>query len=193
VLTSKYGSANWAEGLDHEGRPRRDPLKDSSIPGALVSPTNPGVTNWPPPAFSPDTGLFYVPSREAYAMYYLNEADPRKMMGLTGKDELAVGPARNHLAAIDYKTGKVAWQHTYPFNPAGASGSGGMGLLTTAGNLLFAGDISGNLVAYNAADGKILWHTHLGEVSNAPQTYMLDGHQYILVAGGDTLYAFTLY
>jgi alcohol dehydrogenase (cytochrome c) len=38
-----------------------------------------------------------------------------------------------------------------------------------------------------------LWHTHLGQVSNAPQTYMLDGHQYLLEASGDTLYAFMLY
>ena len=52
---------------------------------------------------------------------------------------------------------------------------------------------SGNLVAYDPANGKILWHSRLGQVSNAPETYMLDGHQYLLVAGGDTLYAFTLY
>jgi alcohol dehydrogenase (cytochrome c) len=30
-------------------------------------------------------------------------------------------------------------------------------------------------------------------VSNAPETYLLDGHQYILIAAGDALYAFTLY
>ncbi len=48
-------------------------------------------------------------------------------------------------------------------------------------------------MAYDPANGKILWHTRLGNVSNAPETYMLDGHQYILVAAGDTLYSFTLY
>jgi alcohol dehydrogenase (cytochrome c) len=62
-----------------------------------------------------------------------------------------------------------------------------------AGKSLFAGDASGNLVAYDPANGKILWHTRLGQVSNAPETYMLDGHQYILAAAGDALYAFTLY
>jgi alcohol dehydrogenase (cytochrome c) len=66
-------------------------------------------------------------------------------------------------------------------------------MLTTAGKLLFTGDLGGNLVAYDPANGKILWHTHLGSVSNAPETYTLDGHQYILVAAGDTLYSFTLY
>jgi alcohol dehydrogenase (cytochrome c) len=91
--------------------------------------------------------------------------------------------------AIDYKTGKVVWAHRYP----GLSGGLGNGMLTTAGKLLFAGDAGGNIVAYNAADGKILWHSHLGQVSNAPETYTLDGHQYLLVAAGDSLFAFTLY
>jgi len=36
------------------------------------------------------------------------------------------------------------------------------------------------------------WHTHLGLVSNAVETYMLDGRQYILAASGDSLYAFAL-
>ncbi len=66
-------------------------------------------------------------------------------------------------------------------------------MLTTAGKLLFAGDTSGNLVAYDPANGKILWHSRLGSVSNAPETYLLDGHQYVLVAAGDTLYSFVLY
>jgi alcohol dehydrogenase (cytochrome c) len=69
----------------------------------------------------------------------------------------------------------------------------GNGILTTAGKLLFAGDLSGNLVAYDPSNGKILWHVRLGNVSNAPETCMLDGHQYILIAAGDTLYTFTLY
>ena len=66
-------------------------------------------------------------------------------------------------------------------------------MLTTAGRLLFGGDGSGNLVAHDAANGKPLWHTRIGRITNAPQTYMVDGHQYLLVAAGDTLFAFTLY
>jgi alcohol dehydrogenase (cytochrome c) len=66
-------------------------------------------------------------------------------------------------------------------------------LLATAGKLLFGGDPGGNIVAHDAVTGKPLWHSHIGPVSNAPETYMLDGHQYLLTAAGDTLYAFTLY
>jgi alcohol dehydrogenase (cytochrome c) len=189
LLTSKFSvAANWAKGLNEKGQPVRDSEKDATIPGSLVSPNNGGATNWPPPSYSPDTGLFYVPTNEAYSMYYLTEADPRGTMGLGGKEEDGLGTLGSFLTAIDYKTGKVAWRHRYP----GIGGGIGSGMLTTAGKLLFAGDQGGNLIAYDPANGKILWHSHIGNVSNAPETYMLDGHQYILAAAGDALFAFTL-
>ncbi len=189
LVTSKYSdTVNWAKGLDSKGAPVRDPAKDFDIGGALVSPANAGITNWQPPSYSPDTGLFYVPQNENYAMYYLTETDPRGAMGLGGKEEVGLGSAASYLTAIDYKTGKIAWRHRYPGN-----GGSPNGLLSTAGRLLFGGDLGGNLVAYDPANGNILWHTHIGQVSNAPETYMLDGHQYVLVASGDTLFAFTLY
>lgn len=63
-------------------------------------------------------------------------------------------------------------------------------MLTTAGQLLFAGD-TGNIIGYDAANGKPLWHAYLGaNVTNPPQTYALDGHQYMLTAAGETLFAF---
>jgi alcohol dehydrogenase (cytochrome c) len=193
LVTGKFSeTVNWAKGLNANGQPVRNPAKDYDIGGALVSPNNGGATNWPPPAFSPDTGLFYVPSSDNYSMYYLTETDPRGAMGLGGKDEVGVATLGSYLTAIDYKTGKVAWQHTYPAGGAGGGG-GGNGLLTTAGKLLFGGDRGGSLVAYDPANGKILWHSRIGQVSNAPETYMLDGHQYILVAAEGSLFAFTLY
>jgi alcohol dehydrogenase (cytochrome c) len=56
---------------------------------------------------------------------------------------------------------------------------------------VFAGDPSGDLVAYDAAKGTPLWHSRVG-VSNAPETYLLDGHQYVLVGAADMVYAFRL-
>jgi alcohol dehydrogenase (cytochrome c) len=65
--------------------------------------------------------------------------------------------------------------------------------LSTAGNLLFAGDPANNLVAFDATNGKLLWHVNLGNgMSNAPISYELDGRQYLVVAAGDTLFGFVM-
>jgi alcohol dehydrogenase (cytochrome c) len=191
LLTSKFSdTANWAEPrLNEKGQPVRIPEKDNHIGGALVSGANGGATNWPPPAYSPQTGLFYVPTAETYAMYYLVETDPRGAMGLGGKDERAVATWASYLNAIDYKTGKFAWRYKYRTWDGAQRGAG---LLATAGGLLFASDNAGNFVAHDAATGKALWHTRLGLSMNAPETFMIAGRQYVLVAAGDTLYSFAL-
>ena len=65
--------------------------------------------------------------------------------------------------------------------------------MSTAGNLLFTGDGSNNLVALDATTGDALWHANLGAaVGNGPISYELDGVQYVVVAAGDTLWAFAL-
>src|SRR2546426_926717 len=61
LITGPYGqTVNWVKGLNEKRAPMRIPEKDSSIGGSLVSPPAGGVVNWQPPAYSPDTGLFYV-------------------------------------------------------------------------------------------------------------------------------------
>jgi alcohol dehydrogenase (cytochrome c) len=187
IVTAKYGSAtNWAKGVRPNGVLEPDPEKEATIGGSLVSPVEGGVTNWPPPAYSPDTGLFYVQEHNAFNMLYLTDPDPRGSMGLGGKSVSILGSLGDYLTAIDPKTGRVAWRHRF-------TGGGGGGLLTTAGGLLFSGDGSGNFVAFDARNGNPLWHTRIGNISNAPETYLVDGRQNVLVAVGDTLYAFVMY
>jgi alcohol dehydrogenase (cytochrome c) len=189
IVTGKFSNtANWAEDeLNELGQPVRIPEKDHHISGVLVSNANQGAANWPPPSYSPDYGLFYVTVAESWAMYYQTELDPRGPMGLGGKMEISLD-ADSFLKAIDPTTGEIAWSVEYP------SGGGlANGILTTAGGLLFSGDRGGNLVARDPANGRPLWHSRLGNVSNAPQTYMLDGRQYLLIASGDRLYAYRLY
>jgi alcohol dehydrogenase (cytochrome c) len=191
MVTSKFSeTVNWASGLNSKGQPLRDPAKDHDIAGALVSSANGGATNWPPPAFSPDTGLFYVPLSESFAMYYLSETDPRGALGLGGKEEIGTGSMGSYIIAIDPKTGRTVWRHK--FRTVG-TGRGAPGLLTTAGKLLFGGDVSGNFMAFDPASGKPLWHTRIGQVTTAPETYLVGGRQHVLVAAGDTLYSFSLY
>jgi alcohol dehydrogenase (cytochrome c) len=190
IVTSKYGLAtNWVANVAKNGSLRRNPDKDPSIGGALVSPTAGGTINWEPPAYSPDTGLFYVSERNGYTIFYLTDVDPRGSMGLGGVEQVNVGSAGSYLTAIDYRNGKVVWRRPYP----GPGNGGGGGLLTTAGGLVFAGDAGGNIVSYDAATGVPLWHSRVGGVTAPPQTYMLDGRQYLLVAVNDMLYSFVLY
>ena len=49
------------------------------------------------------------------------------------------------------------------------------------------------IIALDPSNGNPIWHARIGQVTNAPETYLVDGHQFILVAAGDMLYAFTLH
>ncbi len=173
---------NWMKGIDAKGQPVPDAAKDPSIAGVLVSPNQTGATNWPAPSFSPDTGLFYVGTQQTYSMFYLTDTDKRPQ-GYGGINH-PVGTLGNFLRAIDYKTGDIVWKHE--------TASGAQGLLSTAGGLLFGNDGVGNFIAYDVKTGSPLWHAGIGNTTNAPQTYMLDGKQYVVVAVNDSLYAFYL-
>jgi len=109
-------------------------------------------------------------------------------MGLGGKRTAIVGFHGNAFNALDYRAGEAVWRHEWP-----GGGGVGAGVLTTATGLVFTGDGNGNLVAFDGANGDLLWHSRIGNISNGPQTYRIDGRQYLLAAVRDTLYAFVLY
>jgi acido-empty-quinoprotein group A len=177
-------TVNWAKGFDAKGQPIGNPAKFPTTDGVLVSPSSNGATNWQSPSFSPETGLFYVGTSRSYSMYYLTDTDDHPE-GWGGLDS-AAGSDGNALLAIDYRTGKTVWRHDWP------SGGGVVNNLSTAGKLLFTSN-GQNLIAFQAASGKILWHSGLMAAPSAgPITYMLDGKQYLLVAAGDSLYAFAV-
>jgi alcohol dehydrogenase (cytochrome c) len=186
IVTSEFVKTNWAKGLNEKGQPVPNPAREPQLNGALVSPNQGGGANWPPPSFSPDTGLFYVSATRAFSVYYLYDDNDRPE-GWGGNDR--TGFSESLLQAIDYKTGKIRWSHKWP-SPVGGTRSG---VLTTAGGLLFAGDNALNLVALDAATGTLLWHAGLqAPLTNGPITYQLDGIQYLVAGAGDTLYAFAM-
>ena len=65
-------------------------------------------------------------------------------------------------------------------------------MLTTDTGLTFTGDAANSVLALRTSDGATLWHSTIGRVGNAPIMYELDGRQYLVVAGGGVLYAWTL-
>ncbi len=192
LLTLKYSdAANWAAGVNARGQAFRNPEKDNTIAGSLVSPDNGGATNWFPASYDPQTGLFYVVQRDVYSMYYLTLKDPRMLVGLGGSEQDEVGSLGSYLTAIDYRTGKLTWRYRFEGDGVGDVS----GLLTTAGGLLFANDTGGNLVAFglHGMEPPVpLWHAHIGAIQNAPETYTVGGRQYVLVASEGALYAFYL-
>jgi alcohol dehydrogenase (cytochrome c) len=191
LLTSRFTKwGQWVRQINKDGQPIRDPAKDASVGGSLVSLD--GWTNWPPPSFSPQTGLFYVRDLESYGLLYYTEKDPRGAMGLGGIARGGQVSLGSVLEAIDYRTGKVAWERS--FGPGqGLLGAIGTGMLSTAGGIVFTADSGDNFVAFDARNGTPLWHSRLHGVSNAAETYALDDRQYVIVAAGDTVYAFYLY
>jgi len=189
IVSKPFVPLNWSKGIDAKGQPIPDKQREPTIDGNLLTINGGGGTNWMPPSYSPQTGLFYVNAVLGYSLTYLTDTSEHP--------EGYGGSIRNlwsqHvLEALDHKTGEVKWSH--PYSNADAGGGGGSpGVLTTAGGLLFSGDPVGNLIAFNAANGEILWHfPMLRALGNGPETYLLDDRQYVIAGGGDTLYAFTL-
>jgi alcohol dehydrogenase (cytochrome c) len=184
IVTSEFVKTNWAKGVNTQGQPIPNPAKQPQVDGALVTPNQGGATNWPPPSFSPATGLFYVNASRAFSEYYIFD-DTEKPEGWGGNDR--GGGGESMLQAIDYQTGRIRWSHKWE-GPGARSG-----VLSTAGNLLFTGDSSSNFVALEATSGRALWHANLGApVSNGPISYELDGMQYVIAGAGDELFGFVM-
>jgi acido-empty-quinoprotein group A len=189
VLSKPFVPLNWSKGVDANGQPMPDETKEPKVDGVLLTINGGGGTNWMPPSYSPQTGLFYVNATRGYSLTYLTDTSKRpEGYGGSGR-----GLWSQHvLEALDYKTGEIKWSHAYTADSL-AGRLGGPGILTTAGNLLFTGDYKRNLIAFNSTNGDILWHfPMLRPLSNGPETYLMDGRQYLIAGAGDTLFAFTL-
>ena len=83
-----------------------------------------------------------------------------------------------NVTAVNVDTGEIVWQARTEDPMIG-------GALTTAGNLVFAGEGNGSFNAYNAATGRKLWSFQGGAgVNSAPMAFEVDGKQHIAVAAG---------
>jgi len=183
LVTSEFIDQTWASGVDSRGRPIAKAEATPTADGALVEPGSDGSTNWMAPSFNPQSGLFYVNARRLFSIFY-NTVEG-KAEGWGGRDRNLW--ANSTLRALDYRTGKIVWNHEL------GDGESIAGILTTAGHLLFSADNSGNLLALDPTTGKTLWHLNMGgKLDASPMTYQLDGRQYLIFGVQDILYAFAL-
>src|SRR5438034_669127 len=176
---------NWATHVDKQtGRPvevaamRTQAGKNSKgvCPAAL------GSKDQQPAAFSPKTGLFYVPTNHVcmdYEPFKVSYTAGQPYVGAT----LSMYPPQgeNNLGnfiAWDPATGKIVWSNPEPF-------SVWSGALATAGDIVFYGTLEGYLKAVDMQTGKELYKfkTPSGIIGNV-NTFSHGGKQYIAVLSG---------
>jgi alcohol dehydrogenase (cytochrome c) len=198
----------WADGIDEDGRPIKNPaFWPKPMGGIVVNPGTQGGTNWYPPSYSPRTGFFYIPTWEnsggrsakfdagewKEGVRYTGATPPP---GYTPPGARGAGRAPANfkredegygaIRALDARTGEKKWD----FKMVAYTESG---VLSTAGDLVFGGGMEGNFVAVDARTGELLWHVNLGGPSaSGPISYAVDGKQYIVGTGAGTMFVFAL-
>ena len=148
----------------------------------------PGITGgseWNGAAFSPELNTLYVGAVDWCATVLVEPADrPVPALGetwLAAANTDMFGPAseaKGWLTAYDAENGAVRWKFAAP-HPMLA------GVTPTAGGLVFAADMGGELYAFSADSGAVLWHTSMGQSSGGGiVTYTAGGRQLLGVASG---------
>ena len=187
LAANTFGKVNWATGVDMKtGRPIVTDVYKDVLKGKKVSawPAIGGVTNWMHMSFNPGTGLAYVNTMRMGNTYEPRPPKTYKPGQPSGPGSVKRTPLfdnpneRGHLKAIDPMTGKAKWQ--VPFKSPNYAST-----MTTAGGLVFTGQLTGEIEAFDADTGKRLWsfQTSSGTLGQ-PITWEMNGKQYVTMLVG---------
>ncbi|TRW18269.1 PQQ-dependent dehydrogenase, methanol/ethanol family [Glacieibacterium frigidum] len=193
ISAKNFVAQTWATGVDLKtGRPIEVEGARFQKAGTMMAPSALGAHNWHPMAYSPQTGLVYLPAQDV--PYYYETATGYKYRA--GAWNIAVDAYKNappndraqtkairsmlkgQLIAWDPVAQREVWRAQYdgPWNG---------GALATAGNLVFQGTGRGTFQAFDAAKGSKLWEfpAQTGVIAG-PVTYTVKGVQYVAVMAG---------
>jgi alcohol dehydrogenase (cytochrome c) len=124
-------------------------------------------------AYSPMLGALYVGMVD-WCSYYAKPRPPQESAVFV---DYSVQP-RGWITAVDGESGHVLWKYQ-------TDGPMLAGLVPTKSGIVFAGDVRGNLFAFDARNGAVLKRIDAGGALNSGLiSYALDGKQYVAAAVG---------
>ena len=185
LVAQPFGPVNWATKIDlATGVPVKNPTYGTTARKNTsgICPAAIGFKDQQPAAYSPQTGLFYVPANHIcmdYEGVEVKYAAGQPYVGAIVRMYPGPGGNRGRFIAWDATTGTVKWEIKEQLAAYG-------GALATAGGVVFYGTMEGWLKAVDARTGRELWRfkTPSGIIGN-PMTYTgPDGKQYVAVLSG---------
>jgi len=154
---------------------RREPTRE----GIEICPGPAGSKEWVHASYSRTTGLLYAPIIDACATFRTFPTPFKEGLTYLG-GEYVVHPNQVHGGGVKaYRPdGTLAWHWRYKF-PIVAS------VLSTAGDVVFAGTPDGLFIALDARSGRQLWQFRTGTgIHSNPVSYSVNGRQYVAVPTG---------
>jgi alcohol dehydrogenase (cytochrome c) len=137
-----------------------------------------GAKEWTHAAYSPKTELFYVPVQDVGATATRRRREFKESIPYWGAGvQVDLEDMAGSISAFDANGDeKWRWRNELPMCASA---------LATGGDLVFAGEASGELNALDARTGELLWQFQCGSGHHSsPSTYSVDGRQYVAVPVG---------
>jgi len=181
ISAGKIVKVTWAERIDPKtGRPVEAPNIRFEKGDVVIWPNPTGGHNWHAQAYSPQTGLIYIPAMHNGVRYSAKPVAGGVFINnmWIGSEKADERDGKGSLVAWDPVRQEEAWRvmHANIWNG---------GVMASAGNLVFQGDAHGKFTAYDAKNGKALWSfdAQLG-IIGAPMSFAAGGRQYVAVLTG---------